>query len=55
MYLSMIANNLMSLNSGEKFCSSLFDFSTNACSSGGVVFMKRHLHDEWYRGIKSVM
>jgi hypothetical protein len=45
----MIKNDLMSLDSRGRFCSCLFDFNTNVHSNGGDVFMKNHLHDEWYR------
>lgn len=52
----MIESDLMSLDlSRGRFCSCLFDFSTNVCLNGGNVFMKRHLHNEWYREIKNIM
>jgi len=55
-YLLMIESDLMSLDlSRGRFCSCLFDFSTNVCSNGGDVFMKIHLRDEWYKRIKSTM
>jgi hypothetical protein len=55
MYLSMIKSDLMSLDLGRRFYNCLFDFSTNVCLNGGNVFMKRHLHDEWYKEIKSTI
>jgi hypothetical protein len=55
MCLSVIETNLMSLDSRGRFCSCLFDFSIDVHIDGGDVFMKRHLNDEWYKGIKSTL
>ncbi len=55
MCLSMIESNLMSLDSRRRSCSCLVDFNTNVHLDGEDVFMKRHLCDEWYKGIENTM